>query len=175
MQRHGCQIYQLRVKLRLDLGSAWSVCCYSNVRCTMSDYQGATSINIKATQYTAAISFLVNEVMIQVFVIWDRRIWYTLPWIFLEVVCCCEKSIALETSSRKEMSWCTGQDNRVMMLVLNRDWQSRGIPSITLMKWYLSQFIFQQVHFNWYLRCVEGVIVAIPGVLEFVPQFLYKG
>ena len=43
MQQHGCQIYKLRLQLGLDLGSAWSVLHYSNVRRTMSDYQGATS------------------------------------------------------------------------------------------------------------------------------------
>ena len=36
--RHGYQIYKLRFQLGLDLGSAWSVWRYSNVRCKMSDY-----------------------------------------------------------------------------------------------------------------------------------------
>ena len=54
-QRHGCQVYRLRVQLGLDLGSAWSVQRYLNILCTMSDYQGATSSNIKATRYTAIL------------------------------------------------------------------------------------------------------------------------
>ena len=63
-QRHGCQIYQLRVQLGLDLGSALSVRRYSNVRCTMSDYQGDTSSNVKATQYTSlAPMFRVREII----------------------------------------------------------------------------------------------------------------
>ena len=36
--RHSFQIYKLGVQLVLDLGIAWSVRCYSNVLCAMSDY-----------------------------------------------------------------------------------------------------------------------------------------
>ena len=49
----GYQIYKLRVQLGLNLESAWYVRRYLNVRCTVIDYQGATSSNIKATRYTA--------------------------------------------------------------------------------------------------------------------------
>ena len=55
-QRHGCQIYKLRFQLRIDPVSAWSVRRYSNVRCTMSDYQGATSSQYQS--YTLYCKFL---------------------------------------------------------------------------------------------------------------------
>ena len=65
-QWHGCQIYKLRVKLGLDIGSSWSVWSYQNVPCTMSDYLGATSRNIKSTRYTAVQMKLIGKLLMNI-------------------------------------------------------------------------------------------------------------